>query len=298
MPLTLNEVIKELESQKCDYVLIDYPTSKKSIDLVVNTKKRKLVIKVSDKAKIANEELNDLKKISVLPSTTPLILTNKAEEDIVIERDGIMGVSLEGLSKIIDGQRLFIYRTRGGIFIKINPKVLKRKRLEMGYSLGDLSKLLGVSRQAVYNYEHGNADVSIEVAEKLIEVFGEEIIGDVIQDYKVSLKENEEDRDFDAINSTLLNKFEESGLKTFRFKKTTIDFLVEYKDKKGIIVLEANSEAETRKKFQEANKIAKLFKLKMLCIINKYNQPSEKEGFKVYRLEEVSELIDEVKRDS
>jgi len=293
MPLNISDVIKELESQKCSYVLVNYPESKKSIDLVINTRQRKLVVKISENAKIGSEELSDLKKISLLPSTTPLILTNKAEEDIAIEREGIMGVSLEGLSKIIEGQRLFVYKTRGGMFVKINPEILKRKRLEMGYSLGDLSKILGVSRQAVYNYEHGNADVSIEVAEKLIDVFGEEIIGDIVQDYKVKIDEKREASDDD-----LTAQFENYGVKTFRLKKTTIDFLLEYKNKKVLAALEAGSEAETRKKFHEASKIANLFKLKMICIIDKYREYKEKEGFKVYRVEEVSSLIDEVKRDN
>jgi putative transcriptional regulator len=284
MPTKISEIMKELEGLNCEYTIVNYPKTKKSVDMVINAPKRKLVLKISNK--VDDEDIEDLKKFSTIPSTIPLIITNKAEEDIAIEKDGIIGVSLEGLSKAIRGEKLYLYRTRGGIFIKINSEVLKRKRLKLGYSLGDMSKLLGVSRKAVYDYEHGSTDVSLEVAEKLIEIFGEDIIGDILE----SKIEVEEDKPYEVI----IKEFKRRGFKVFKLKKTAIDLVLLKEDKRILATIETNDKNETENKFNEAKKVAELLKLDLVYLTKKY---IKKEDFKAVKLNNIMEISNEIERD-
>ncbi|MEM3515675.1 MAG: helix-turn-helix domain-containing protein, partial [Saccharolobus sp.] len=177
----VDEVIDTLEAKKYDYTLINYPEhNRKSIDLIINSKGSTLV-KMSE-GKVTKDEISDLKKISIATHSPSLIVTNSEEEDIVsIKAENVFAISSYGFKKMLNGEKIFLYRTRGGIFIKIRHDVLRRKREDMGYSIGDLAKFLGVSRKAIYDYERGDADVSLEVADKLIDIFGEDIIGDIIQ---------------------------------------------------------------------------------------------------------------------
>ncbi|MHA1244464.1 MAG: helix-turn-helix domain-containing protein, partial [Candidatus Heimdallarchaeota archaeon] len=65
------------------------------------------------------------------------------------------------------------YAHRGGLRVKIDGELLKEKRLEKNLSLSDLASEVGVSKRAIYEYERGGIDVSLDTALMLEEYLDE-----------------------------------------------------------------------------------------------------------------------------
>ncbi|MCY0883414.1 MAG: helix-turn-helix domain-containing protein [Acidianus infernus] len=295
MTIRVNDVIRILEDEGLNYTIINYPEkNKKSIDIIVEFKrgsqeKKKLVVKTSS-YKIGKDEITDLKNFSYLTQSIPLIITDETEEDIAIEKDKVIGLSLFGFERLLKGDKIFVYRTRGGMFVRIRPEVLRQKMREMNYSMGDVAKMLGVSRKTIYDYENGDSDVSIEIAEKLIDIFGPEIIGDVCETYQADDKVSV-DKDHKVINI-----LESKGFKVATLKFTAVDIIASNNSKKLIITIESRNPDNSIKKIQEASKIAEEFNLNMIVISKSSSRAKEleKDGFKVYLDQNLDELKYEI----
>ncbi|MCY0874328.1 MAG: helix-turn-helix domain-containing protein [Acidianus infernus] len=298
MTIRVNDVIRILEDEGLNYTIINYPEkNKKSIDIIVEFKrgsqeKKKLVVKTSSD-KIGKDEITDLKNFSYLTQSIPLIITDETEEDIAIEKDKVIGLSLFGFERLLKGDKIFVYRTRGGMFVRIRPEVLRQKMREMNYSMGDVAKMLGVSRKTIYDYENGDSDVSIEIAEKLIDIFGPEIIGDVCETYQADDKVSV-DKDHKVINI-----LESKGFKVATLKFTAVDIIASNNSKKLTITIESRNPDNSIKKIQEASKIAEEFNLNMIVISKSSSRAKEleKDGFKVYLDQNLDELKYEIGGD-
>ncbi|BDB97809.1 helix-turn-helix domain-containing protein [Saccharolobus caldissimus] len=303
----MDKVIDLLELKKCGYTIIEYPEhNRKSIDMIVNTNEP-TIVKISED-KITKDEIADLRKIAASTRSASLIITNEEEEDIVsVKADNVFAMSPEGFRKIMNGEKIFLYRTRGGIFIKIRHDLLRHKREEMGYSIGDLAKFLGVSRKAIYDYEKGDSDVSLEVAEKLIDIFGEDIIGDIIKDSIKEFKEIEDEEQSiepssDNFKAKLMYMLKENGLKVLSLKLTAIDLIVRSNrnNKKYLLAIENKDYNKSLKKFYEAKKIASYTNSELLIIARSSRALKDYEelGYKIYEENDIPFLIDEIKGDS
>ncbi|AWR99967.1 helix-turn-helix domain-containing protein [Metallosphaera hakonensis] len=295
IPVTLDNVLEVLEREGVSYSLIEYPEkNRKSIDIIARGKQRRFVIKISlDKP--SKDETKELRNFSAMTGGMPIVVTDDTEEDIAIGKDNVIGLSVEGLAKALRGEKIFIYRTRGGIFIKIKSEVLRRKRMEMNYSMGDLSKLLGVTRKTIYDYENGESDVSIEVAEKLIDLFGEEVIGDVC-DGSIPLLDSNEVQSMDTISSRIAKNLSEAGFTSTAFRFTAVDVVASKGSKKVLITIEPRSQDQLEKKFREASKIANELASQLLIIARSSSSAKkiERDGFKILATENIDSLNNEI----
>lgn len=295
MPITIEDVVRIVEDEGLEYSIIKYPErNRKSIDIITRTKDNKKILAKASSERNIKEEILDLKKFALIAGGLPLVITEEAEEDIAIDKGKVFGISLEGFERILNGEKIFIYRTRGGIFVKIRPEVLRRKREEMNYSMGDVAKMLGVSRKTIYDYENGESDVSIEIAEKLVDIFGPEIIGDIcnskLEDSDI---EHEEDH-------KVLKILKSAGFRAALLKFTAIDIIAsDEKNNRIAITIEPKKQVNSDKKIKEADKIASDFKLKLIVISRSSARAKEleKDGFQVYLDQQLDSLKDEFKAD-
>lgn len=292
-------IVDILENEGLDYSIINYPEkNKKSIDIIVAYKSKKLVIKVSTD-KITKEELMDLEKFSYIAESFPIIITDETEEDIALQKDKVVGLSLDGLKRVIEGDKIYVYRTRGGMFVRIRSDILRRKREEMKYSMGDLAKMLGVSRKTIYDYENGESDVSIEIAEKLVDIFGSDIIGDIFQDLPSRIENFDIDFKKDKGYLHLLDILSAEGFNVARLRLTAADIIAAKDGQKLLVTMEPKKQDFALKKINEAHKIATKFKLNLIIVskTSSFAKELEKDGFKVYLENELDSLKDEIKGD-
>ncbi|MEM0289185.1 MAG: helix-turn-helix domain-containing protein [Metallosphaera sp.] len=299
IPDIFGDVLSVLNREGVSYTIVDYPEkNRKSIDIIAKNKQRRFLIKISVE-RTSKDETKDLRNFSAVVGDIPILVTEDTEEDIAIGKDNVVGLSVEGLAKAIRGERIYIYRTRGGIFIKIRSDVLRRKRTEMNYSMGDLSKLLGVTRKTIYDYENGESDVSIEVAEKLIDLFGEEVIGDVCENMIPKLEVDENQRS-ETISARIAKNLTEAGFASTSIKFAPVDVVASKKSKKVLITVEPKSQELLEKKLREALKVATELESELLVVARTSSTAKriEKDGFKIFTSETIDSLSNEIERDN
>ncbi len=174
------------------YEIINYPSSyrERSIDVVAVKDKDKLLLRIRLSIKnLHKDEINDLINAASAIDAVPLVLSDDVIYDnVVCERDNIYLISDKTLNNILRrSSDVFIIHKKNNFFVRINSKKLEKIKEDMGLSLGDLASYAGVSRRAVFDYLRSDSNVSLEVAERLIELLGEDIIEPVtIESLKTS----------------------------------------------------------------------------------------------------------------
>jgi len=126
------------------------------------------------------DQAYELRKLSSMLAGLPLIVgkrirsNTEIEDGVVYSRYEIPVVSLETLHNLLIHKiPPLIFSHRGGFKVRFDGDLLKEKRIEKSLSLSDLAREVGVSKRAIYEYERGKIDVSLETA-MLIEEYLDE----------------------------------------------------------------------------------------------------------------------------
>ncbi|BBG26609.1 helix-turn-helix domain-containing protein [Sulfuracidifex tepidarius] len=295
MTFDLQDILELLASRDYKFSVITYPdTNRRSIDIVVEGRNRKFLLRVPSE-RAGKDELKDLKKIASATDSTAMIVTEDAEDDIVNRIDRVYGVSPYALERALEGEKLYIYKTRGGIFIKIKHDLLKEKREEMGISIGELAKSLGVSRQAIYDYEKGDSDVTVEVAEKMLEIFGDDIIGNVFDEICHHELQDDDVSTHDNTKAKISISLRKKGFNVINLKLAPADVIATTDKKRLIISIEPKDSNKAFKKFYDAKKLT-LHVNGELVVVTKTSKvlaESRLEGFKTTSNVELDDVIDE-----
>ena len=282
----IDRVAEVLEKKSLDYSMINYPNKgEKSIDLIAINKNnnRRIVLKILTSKKITKIK-QDLQNIAKIGIGVPIMIDDKVEQEVINDKGNVFEMNIYTFEKILDGEKAFLYKTRGGMFVKINSKQLKKKREEMGLSLGEVAQALGVSRISIYEYEREDSYVSIDVAEKLVEIFGEDILGDIFDNFG-TYEINTEIKTFSSLktssSSKIIDKLSEKGFRVVNMNFTAIDIIALKGERKIFFSLETQSPSVSLVKFNEAKKISEKIGSELIVVAkdSRNKKVYEKEGF-------------------
>lgn len=155
----------------------------RSFDLAARRGGLLLILKILSNIDGLNEKTAvEIRRLAKYLSGNPLLVGEKTrdhslEGGVVYFRYGVPTVSPITLKDwIAEDIPPFVYAAHGGLYVKIDGPLLRRLRLESGISLGALASELSVSRRTVSKYEIEDMDTTIEVALRLEELFGQELI--------------------------------------------------------------------------------------------------------------------------
>jgi len=171
----------------------------RSFDLIARNNGILLVIKVVAHIDSVSEEVAfDLELISRLLGGIPLIVGERArdaelERGAVYVRYGIYAVSPATLyDYFVEKIPPLVYASPGGLYVNINGDILRDLREKRNMSLGDLGKILGVSRRTISKYE-GGMGTTLDIAIRIEELFDEGIVEsiDLIRDKLPPVMESE-----------------------------------------------------------------------------------------------------------
>jgi len=151
--------------------------------LVAELNNEKVLVKISnDIDDIPRGAIKDIKILSSFLKAPAIGVLSTVRgqvllRGVVYRKDDVNFVSLSTLIDYLDGKMpIFMYH-RGRVVASVDKEVFGERRRERGLSYGALSERLSISRETLYRYERGEiSEVSGNVAEKLIEIFGADVL--------------------------------------------------------------------------------------------------------------------------
>lgn len=153
-----------------------------SFDIVARRDKSLLIIRIlSNIDAFSKDNAEELKVLAEALEASPLVIgersgSGEVEEGIVYSRFGIPILSAETLADfMLEGVPPFVFAAPGGLYVKLDSRLLRRLREERNISLGTLAEIAGVSRRTIQMYESGMGAM-IEVATKLEEFLKELLV--------------------------------------------------------------------------------------------------------------------------
>ncbi|WP_460123871.1 helix-turn-helix domain-containing protein [Stetteria hydrogenophila] len=289
--------------------VIEYPRNedRRSIDLaVVLRNKNKLLVKVAlDLSKLPKNEIAELTAVA-LTFRVPAIVTalyNKEKpliEGVAYSRMNLMAVDPNTLESVLSGQgKLYVYSSKDTFRVKVNPEKLRERRNSMNMSLGHVASYLGVSREAVYRYERGLMDPTIDKAEKLVELFGEDILEeiDIFKPPKTMQGAGSKPSTTDEIQ--LANKLATMGLRVVHTKRTATDIVAASDEVKIAAIVERRRESASKllERAEYATRLAQAIDANMIALTRNSEVATELEALGFESVKEPQEARDLVRRN-
>ena len=297
-------VVDALEKRGYRVEIVSYPTShdKRSIDLLAAGTTKNIFIKVVEDLKhIDNREASELRGLSIVLDAYPLIVAEKEEgvelDDIAAyEKHGLYAVNIGGLEAALENS-IYVVKRHGNFYMRIDSEKLREFRRVRGLSLGDLAKLVGVSRKTVYEYERSSMDVSLSTAIRLLEVIGDEIFKPipVLDKQEKPAKQSTKRMSTDTVaERRIILQVENRGGKAVHSRHSPVDIGVRFAEKKAVVVVEHKHDTDIGLRSEEAVKIAEAASAEKIALVRHANLRKDLEalGYDVVRTpEELLELV-------
>lgn len=183
----VEEVVQILEEVRARYSRVPESRRRYSFNIVAaGVRGKRLVLTVtSNTESVSRNAAQDLVVLSYTTNSVPLIVSSRSkgrelEDGVVYRRFGIYTINVETLRTVlVKGENPRYYSEKGGIYVRIRGRVLRELRERYNLSLGEVARKLGLSRKAVYEYERDNIEASPQIARKLVQLFGEEVLEDI-----------------------------------------------------------------------------------------------------------------------
>lgn len=177
-----------------------------SFDIIAKREELKLVIKILQNVDtLRGANASEMIRISKFTYAIPLVIGEKAgggplERGVVYYRHRVPILSPDSFTDYVEGDHPFISSGPGGYYASIDGRRLQQKRIELGFSIGYLSKKIGTSRRSISLYESGSA-VTIDIFLKLEEVLGEDLgksidLTEVSRFLDLPIEESNQENDF------------------------------------------------------------------------------------------------------
>jgi len=124
----------------------------------------------------------EIQKISGCFFAIPLIVGEKTrrkplEDDTVYSRYDVCAITAKTLEDmLLRGVYPLVEAGPGGYYIKLDGTLIRKRRQELGLSVGKLAEMVGISRRTLYGYENEMAKASVPAAYKLEWILGAPVV--------------------------------------------------------------------------------------------------------------------------
>jgi putative transcriptional regulator len=148
-------------------------------DFAAGKNGRKVLVKIhSDVDTFSLRDSNELKLIAGTVSAASLVVSQRTHgkplaDDTVYSRYAVFVVTEKTIKNVaLQTANPLVYAGPGGYFVEVDGALVEKRRKEMGFSIGKLAEMIGVSRRTLYGYERGMAKASVASAYNLAKTLG------------------------------------------------------------------------------------------------------------------------------
>jgi putative transcriptional regulator len=148
-------------------------------DFAARKDNKVVLIKIHlDVDSFSHQDATELKIIADDVSAASLIISQKThdkplEDDTVYSRHAVFVITEKTIKNIaLQTVNPLVYAGPGGYFVEIDGALVEKRRKELGFSVGKLAEMIGVSRRTLYGYERGMTKASVSSAYNLAKTLG------------------------------------------------------------------------------------------------------------------------------
>ena len=195
------------------------------------------------------EQADNLKVVSKNLDAQAFLVGSKTrreilEDNIIYERFSVPAVTPNTLENILDSKIPMVSRSRGGLFVNINPQKLKERRERAGLSQSELARKAGITKKSIYEHEHKEMKADYEIVKML-----EKIIGDVSEPVNTSLSDIEvKNKPKESFEKSIAAYLKKMGFNVNFVSQTPFNIIA----KEDFVIF---SDAESNKKLIEKNSV-------------------------------------------
>lgn len=242
----------------------------------------------------------ELKIISKIVSAASVLVSEKTrekplEDDTVYSRYNVFAVTPKTFENIIlRNLHPLIQAGPGGYYVEIDWEAVRRRRQELGLSVGEMAEMVGISRRTLYGYERGLAKASVTAAYNLIYTLGIPVAKSVnIFEKSKAQRKCFLSRAGQAIarNKLLQRIFRKFARYNFTaVKKAPFDFVVTVPEEKMRIIggVANDHEKELNKRVDEIISVSKIVRAYPI-LITEGRKPTNKDISCIYK-EEIAKI--------
>jgi len=247
-----------------------------------------LLVKVqSDIDNLSLSDSEELMAISESVSAASLLIGERTrerplEDDTVYSRYNVTVVTPKTFESILVQKAYpLIHAGPGGYYVEIDCEVVKRRRLQLGLSVGEMAEMIGISRRTLYGYERGMAKASVASAYNIVYVLGVPIAKpiDIFEKARGQRKCFLASAKFALTKSRLLQrilkKFARCNVMTV--KRAPFDFVITVPEEKMRIIggVADGKENELNRRVDEILSVSKIVRAYPILVTDE-KKPSEK----------------------
>jgi len=207
-----------------------------------------------------------------LPLMVGMSATKKyMEDDAIYTRHGILAITpLTLLNILVRKQFPLVEAKPGGFYVQLDGEAIRKRRKELGLSLGDLAAIIGISRRTIYGYECNLARASIGIALKLESTLGIPVVCH-IDLFRRRVSKAGVPYDFNVESKFLRKvvwKLAKLGFSISVTKKAPFDFIAVSNEGTKIIGGAAGrNEKNVEDRIEETNSVAEVAKSQKIFIV-------------------------------
>jgi len=260
-----------------------------------------VLIKVeSDIDILSLNDSQELKAISQCVSAASLLLGEKTrekplEDDTVYSRYDVLVVTPKTFENIVLRKAYPLIKAGpGGYYVEIDHESIKRRRQELGLSVGEIAEMIGISRRTLYGYERGMAKASVTAAYNLIWTLGIPVANpiNVFEKSRYQRKCFLSSAKLAIARNKLLQKIfrKLARCRITTVKKAPFDFVINFPEEEMKIIggVTNSKELELNRRVDEILSFSKVVKAHPI-LITEGREPSTKD-ISCIRSEEISKI--------
>jgi len=171
----VNKVVNSLLSHDFHVLM-----SEGAFDVAAKKKQLMLVKTQINVDALQQQQAASLRSISYFLSANPFVVSIKSnreflQDNVIYSRFQLPVITPEMFDNVLQGDFQAVDSAKGKHSINIDANTLREKREEAGFSLQELSDLIGISKKALYEIEKKRKNPSVDTVEKLENLLNTEL---------------------------------------------------------------------------------------------------------------------------
>ncbi len=263
----MREIVENVENIM-DRMGYDYCGYFGCFDVAAKRGKKVVLIKVLGNIdSVQEEQANNIKTIARNLDATSIIVgertrREKLAEGVVYTRFGIPTIDIRTMENVFSNKAMpFVSRGRGGLFVEIDSKLLRKRRQDTGLTQMELARRTGTTKKNIYEHERANKKTSRELAEKLQDAVGHVSVPAALY----TEKETAETRPKGYFEGVVFRRFKSIGFETDLVHQAPFNIIA--RQQRVLILSEAEESVEKiGRMLEEMINFSKLFNKPIIAV--------------------------------